>query len=139
VPEDHLQKSGTNARSPHHSGTPEVPQYALPQDIANSVRHLSDSDLDLLSRACAKETKRRGSKLTRPVAGASDRPIDTPPVPLTMAQVGAVQAAVQGGREARRDCTTIQALTCTGSRRFDCASKMIIAADAEIYLGSQIF
>ena len=97
VPEDHLQKSGTNARSPHHSGTPEVPQYALPQDIANSVRHLSDSDLDLLSRACAKETKRRGSKLTRPVAGASGRPINTPPVLLTMAQVGAVQAAFKAG------------------------------------------
>src|SRR4051794_32574308 len=98
MPEDIPRfRSSIDPTSQNKSGTAEMPQYALPKNIANSVRHLSDSDLDLLSRACANETKRRASKLTRPVADPPGRPVGATPVPLTTAQVRAVQAAFKAG------------------------------------------
>jgi 5-methylthioribose kinase len=97
MPEDNPKSGfGTDTTSPQKSGSPEAPQYVLPKNIANSVRHLSDGDLDLLFRACAKESKRRGAKMTS-VAEPPVRPVGATPVPLTRAQVGAVQAAFKAG------------------------------------------
>jgi hypothetical protein len=98
MPEDIAKSgSGPETTSAPSSGTPEAPQYVLPKNIANSVTHLSDSDLDLLSRACGEETKRRRSKLTPPRDEAPGRSGGATPVPLTTAQVGAVQAAFKAG------------------------------------------
>jgi len=89
--------SGPGATYPGKSPTPETAQYVLPKNIANSVRHLSDGDLDLLFHACATEKKRRGAKRARPIAEAAPRHVDPTIVSMTTAQVGAVQAAFKAG------------------------------------------
>ena len=94
MPEDISESaSDTDTASPQNPPTPKAAQYVLPKDIANSVRHLSDRDLENLLEACAKESKRRGPKN----APQRSVPIGAAPVPLTRAQVGAVQAAFKAG------------------------------------------
>ena len=55
----HLPKIET-ARPQEHS-SPDPARYVLPTDVRNSVRHLSDGDLDVLLQACVQERERRGA------------------------------------------------------------------------------
>ena len=54
-----MTRSGDKMR-PAGSGGAEQPRYALPSDLAGSLRHLDDGQLDRLLRAVAEEARRRG-------------------------------------------------------------------------------
>src|SRR5215203_2160813 len=101
MPEDISKpEPGTGTTSRQKSATPEAAHYVLPRNLANSVRHLSDGDLELLLRACATESKHRAATMTGSSAKPAARRSETAgatPVPLTRSQVGAVQAAFRAG------------------------------------------
>ena len=99
MPEDTSKSEpAADANSPQNSGIPEEAHYVLPKNLCNSVRHLSDRDLELLLRACATESKHRTSTMTESSAKSAPRQSETAgPVALTRAQVGAVQAAFRAG------------------------------------------
>ena len=102
MPEDLFSSPSRSSESTstQEPTTPRAARYVLPKDIGNSVRHLSDRDLDLLAQACIRERKRRGEKPAPPVVEQATKPslaVGAKPVPLTTAQVGAVRAAFKAG------------------------------------------
>ena len=54
-----MTRSGDKTR-PAGSGGAGQPRYALPSDLAGSLRRLDDGELDRLLRAAAEEARRRG-------------------------------------------------------------------------------
>ena len=90
--------------SPHDIG--DRPRFALPGDLAGSLRHLEDNQLDTLLRAANAEAERRGWKSPQTVPGRPRR--DSAPAPranarkrkdtaLTPGQEKIVRAALAAG------------------------------------------
>jgi DNA-binding CsgD family transcriptional regulator len=80
-------------------------QHVLPQDLPNAVKHLTDTELDLLITAAVDEAKRRG-RLPPKVepkqrdaerASKDNRRVELATRSLTRAQISAVQAAYKAG------------------------------------------
>ena len=89
-------------------GTGDRPRLALPGNLAGSLRHLDDSQLDALLRAANAEAERRGWKTPRAdprgprrdATGAPPRPSGrkrTESRPLTPGQEKIVRAALAAG------------------------------------------
>jgi len=93
-------------------------RHILPKDLPNAVKHLSDSELDLIRAATLEEMKRRGRMpegvetdlqtlrhrfdvrpdlMKRKLALTEKRPTVETEVPLTLGQVNAVRAAFKAG------------------------------------------
>jgi hypothetical protein len=84
-------------------------RYVLPEDLTNAVKHLTDSELDLLITASIDEAKRRGRFLPSVQPKTPDRSIpkqsplkdkgqaELAKVSLTRSQVDAVRAAFKAG------------------------------------------
>jgi hypothetical protein len=95
--------SATASASPTIKATTETaPQrYVLPMNLRNAVKHLSDSELDLMHAATLEEMKRRG-RTPQSVEAKSPpiekrRHVDITEVPLTRGQVNAVRSAFKAG------------------------------------------
>ena len=83
--------------------------YALPSDLAASLRHLDDGEFDRLLRAVAGEARRRGCPLagepTLPAASNSEKPAATPskgrkkkrPLPVPPGPARLIRAAYEAG------------------------------------------
>ena len=82
-----------------NAGAPQVPppkeatrkvsqRHVLPQDLPNSVKYLSDTELDLLIATAVDEAKRRGRLTPKVEPSARDE---------TRGQINAVQAAFKAG------------------------------------------
>ena len=83
-------------------------RYALPSDLAGSLRHLDDAQLDGLLRAAVEEARRRGRPLGGPYAptpaAGSEKPAPAAdgkakrrPLPLAPGQARLVWAAFEAG------------------------------------------
>ena len=93
-------------------------RHILPSDLPNAVKHLSDSELDLIHAATLEEMKRRGRMprgvetdlqtlrhrfdvrpdlMKRKLPPTEKRPTVETEVPLTLGQVNAVRAAFKAG------------------------------------------
>jgi predicted DNA-binding protein (UPF0251 family) len=84
-------------------------RHVLPKDLTNAVKHLTDSELDLLITASIDEAKRRGRFLPSVQPKTPDRSIpkqspskdkrqaELATVSLTRGQVNAVRAAFKAG------------------------------------------
>ena len=76
------------------------PRYALPSDLAGSLRHLDDGQLDRLMRAVAEEARRRG----RPVgAGGVCPPAPAPDKASGLPAAPGGKAKKRAARRSRRD------------------------------------
>lgn len=80
-------------------------RHVLPKDLPNAVKHLTDTELDLLITASIEEARRRG-RLPRSVGlNPPDEPkrlpsrdkVELATIPLTRGQVNAVRAAFKAG------------------------------------------
>ena len=89
-------------------GIGDRPRFALPGDLAGSLRHLEDDQLDALLRAANAEAERRGWKAPQAVPGSPRRDaVGAPPRasgrkrsesrPLTPGQEKIVRAALAAG------------------------------------------
>ena len=84
-------------------------RHALPKDLPNAVKYLTDRELDLLITASLEEAKRRGRSPPGVQAKTPDEPVsnrsssrnkrqaDLTTVSLTRGQVNAVRAAFKAG------------------------------------------
>src|SRR5258708_26354669 len=82
-------------------------RHVLPKDLPNSVKHLTDRELDLLITAAVEEAKRRGkaplnvqtdqSLPKRSLRTGHRRQVGAAAVSLTRRPINAVPAAVQAG------------------------------------------
>jgi hypothetical protein len=81
-------------------------RHALPNDLANAVKHLIDGELDALLAACLDEAKRRGRLPVRDQAPKGSSPTgksshrqraEASTVTLRRGQVNAVRAAFKAG------------------------------------------
>jgi hypothetical protein len=84
-------------------------RHVLPKDLPNAVKHLTDSELDLLITASVEEAKRRGrvpptsqpNTLDESIAKRSSsrdkRQAELARISLTRGQVNAVRAALKAG------------------------------------------
>ena len=108
-----LFPTATDSASPAPKATTESEprRYILPKNLRNAVKHLSDSELDLMHAATLEELKHRGRT---PKSVETDLPahpdltkIESPPtktaklnaaeVSLTRGQVNAVRSAFKAG------------------------------------------
>lgn len=70
----------------------------LPQNLAASLRHLSDHDLLRLSTAVAEETQRRGLSEPRPKPQVSPSSKPDPILSeLTRSQISLIRSSIQAG------------------------------------------
>ena len=78
-------------------------RHLLPKDLSTALKHLTDTELDLLITASVEEAKRRGrlppsAKTNPPVEPSKQkRRAELTTVPLTRGQVNAVRAAFRAG------------------------------------------
>jgi predicted DNA binding protein len=82
-------------------------RHVLPKDLPNSVKHLTDRELDLLITAAVEEAKRRGKAPPRVQTDESvpkrslrtdhRRQVEAAAVSLTRGQINAVRAAFKAG------------------------------------------
>jgi hypothetical protein len=84
-------------------------RHVLPKDLANAVKYLTDSELDLLIAASVEEAKRRGRLPPSVQPNPTDEPVrrqsssrdkrqaEVAKVSLTRGQVNAVRAALKAG------------------------------------------
>jgi hypothetical protein len=81
-------------------------RHVLPKNLRKAVKHLSDSELDLLHAATTEELQRRGrfpltDQITNRSSGTDKSPhkrqAETAPVSLTRGQINAVRAAFKAG------------------------------------------
>jgi len=82
-------------------------RHVLPKDLPNAVKHLTDTELDLLITAAVEEAKRRGSLPPSLQQNPSDerkrssskdrRQAELATVSLTRTQINAVRAAFKAG------------------------------------------
>jgi predicted DNA binding protein len=73
-------------------------RHILPNDLPNAVKHLTDTELDLLITAALEEAKRRGRNPSdQPKRSSSNDRKELATVSLTRGQVNAVRAAFKAG------------------------------------------
>ena len=73
-------------------------RHILPNDLPNAVKHLTDTELDLLITAALKEAKRRGRNPSdQPKRSSSKNREELATVSLTRGQVNTVRAAFKAG------------------------------------------
>jgi hypothetical protein len=84
-------------------------RHVLPKDLLNAVKHLTDSELDLLITVSVDEAKRRGrlppsvqattpdGSIPKRSSSKDKRQAEIPTVSLTRGQVNAVRAATKAG------------------------------------------
>ena len=80
-------------------------RHVLPQDLPNAVKHLSDTELDLLITALVEEVKRRGgappsiqpNSPDKPKRSISKEKLEEATILLTRGQISAVRAAFKAG------------------------------------------
>ena len=68
-----------------------APRHALPKDLPNAIKHLSDEELDRLITAALAEMRQRGRRLP------TDKAAGLAKVSLTRGQLKAVRAAFKAG------------------------------------------
>jgi hypothetical protein len=99
-------------------------RHVLPKNLRKAVKHLSDSELDLLHAATTEELQRRGrfpltDQITNRSSGTDKSPhkrqAETAPVSLTRGQINAVRAAIQSGHQTISDCAAVShiSIRCT--------------------------
>jgi hypothetical protein len=93
--------SGRDPGSPH-------PRPLLPNDLAGSLRYLSDGELTRLAEAVVAERERRGMPATatrrtpkepakRKATGSPRRTVEDASIPLTASQISLIRSSIKAG------------------------------------------
>jgi hypothetical protein len=92
------QPSFSSTNSPSSvTSTDSSSRHILPADLPNTIRYLSDQELDRLLAAVIAEQKRRGRKLLTSDESSPKRKVEEATAPLTQGKLNAVRAAFKAG------------------------------------------